>query len=617
MSNPERLLALVLALSGVPALADDAVVRWRLSEIYPSVEAWDRARSELPAQAAKLDRYKGRLRESAATLREALDLLFLGQKQAARLQSYASMLSDEDTRESGPQGMKQSLQSLFADVNAQSAWVDPEILDVSPERMAGFLAEEPGLGSYRRYLERLEKRRPHVLDPAGEQLLGMTQRIRGEGPTISSLLLNAEIPWPTITLKDGSELRVDSQGYSRGRSSAGRDDRIATYRAFYEQLQGFKGTLAASLASTVQEHIFQARARDYGSSLEASLAQNEVDPAVYRTLVSAINANLATLHRYFKLRGRILGLDDLGYHDLYAPLVDNVTADYSWESAKRLVVEALEPLGREYTARMDHALSAGWVDVYPRQGKRAGAYVNGAVYDLHPFMLLNHLDDYSTTSTLAHEAGHLMHSSYSSEAQPYPTADYAIFVAEVASTVNEVIFFRHLVERAQDDDTRLALLGRFLEGLRGTVFRQTQFAEFELTIHETAERGEPLTGDNLNALYLDQLKKYHGQEQGVMKIDDLYAAEWAFVPHFHYDFYVYQYATSYIAAISLAEGILADRPGSRERYLAFLKSGSTKPPVELLRDAGVDMTSAEPMRAAMQLMNEVMDRMDGILDRRG
>ena len=297
-------------------------------------------------------------------------------------------------------------------------------------------------------------------------------------------------------------------------------------------------------------------------------------------------------------------------------LSEKVTADYGWESAKRLIVEHLSPLGEKYTSRLDHALNAGWVDVYPHQGKRSGAYVNGSVYDVHPYMLLNHQDDYSSTSTAAHEAGHLMQSWYSNEAQPYATADYAIFVAEVASTVNEVIFLKNMVAVAEDDEARLALLGRFLDGLRGTVFRQTQFAEFELAIHETAERGEPLTGESMDAIYRDLLKKYHGHDQGVMEIDEHYTAEWAFVPHFHYNFYVYQYATSYVSAIALAEGILEERPGALDRYLAFLKAGSTKPPVELLQDAGVDMTSPEPIRAAMRLMNEVMDRIDEILDRR-
>jgi oligoendopeptidase F len=276
----------------------------------------------------------------------------------------------------------------------------------------------------------------------------------------------------------------------------------------------------------------------------------------------------------------------------------------------------LAKLGDEYVKRLGHALEAGWVDVYPATGKRSGAYVNDGAYEVHPYMLLNHQDDYPSATTLAHESGHLMHSSYSQEAQPYPTAGYSIFVAEVASTVNEVLLFKHLVAGAKDDDERLGFLGNFLEGLRTTIFRQTMFAEFELAMHEAVERGEPLTGDSLTELYAGLLRRYHGEEQGVMKIDDLYTVEWAYVPHFHYNFYVYQYATSYVAAIALSEGILEGREGALERYHTFLSSGSTKPPVELLKDAGVDMTSPEPIRAAMRLMNEVLDQIDEILARR-
>jgi oligoendopeptidase F len=366
----------------------------------------------------------------------------------------------------------------------------------------------------------------------------------------------------------------------------------------------------------VNEHVFNTQARSYDSSLHASVSGNEVDPAVYRMLIKEINNNLPTLHRYIKLRARIMGIDDLRYHDMYPSLVSKVDADYSWENSKKLVLDALKPLGDEYVKRFGHALESGWVDVYPRKGKRSGAYVTGAAYEVHPYMLLNHTDDYNGTSTLAHEGGHLMHSSFSQEANPYPTSGYAIFVAEVASTVNEVLLQKDLVAKADGDEARLALLGNFLESLRNTVFRQTMFAEFELAIHDKVERGEALTGDNLNELYAEMIRRYHGEAEGVMKIDDLYTVEWAFIPHFHYNFYVYQYATSYVAAIALAEGIMEDRPGARDNYLTFLKSGGTRPPVDLLKSAGVDMTSPEPIHAAMRLMNEVMDQIDQILEKR-
>jgi oligoendopeptidase F len=620
MPTLARLASLAtLALAAAPAApgsraADPA--RWDLTDLYPGDADWEASLKELAAKTHALEPFQGRLASDAATLREALEALFDLRLQTGRLGSYAQMRGDEDTREAGPQGMQQSLQTTSAELQAAVAWVEPEILAIPPDKLRAFVEKDSGLGPYRRYLERLEKRRPHVLDAAGERLLGLSERVRGTGATVGTLLRNAEIPWPTIRIKSGDELRVDAIGYTKGRALPERSDRIAVYEAFYGELQRFKGSLAATLSATVQEHVFETRSRGYASSLEASLAGNEVDPAVYHMLVREVNASLPSLHRYLRLRARMLGLSDLRYHDLYPPLVPAVKADYGWENARRLVGEALRPLGEDYASRLRRALEGRWVDVYPRIGKRSGAYVEDGGYGVHPYMLLNHQDDYPSATTLAHEGGHLMHSWYSQEAQPFPTARYEIFVAEVASTVNEVLFFRHLLGRAEDDDARLALLGSFLEGLRTTVFRQTMFAEFELAIHEMAERGEPLTGESLNALYLGLLRRYHGEAEGVAAIDERYAAEWAWVPHFHYDFYVYQYATSYVAAIALSEGILADRPGARERYLAFLRSGSTKPPAELLRDAGVDVASPEPLRAAMRLMNEIIGEMEAILARR-
>ncbi len=612
-------LALALALTLPPAVAagpsasEGGPLNWDLTEIYPSDEAWETARLDLAGKIHSLDPFKGELGESAETLRKTLSLRFALSMQAERLSGYANMRRDEDLRRPEPQAMNAKLDSVLADLDAALAWIEPEILSIPPETLDRFRKEEPGLAEYARYLERLEKRRPHVLDAKSEQLLGLGSRLTGVGANIGAQLRNAEIPWKTVALSDGSELRVDPSGYGVGRRLQNRADRRITYQAFYKELYAFRDTLAMTLSATVQEHVFNKMARHYDSSLDAAVSANEVDPAVYRMLVREMNNGLPTLHRYLKLRKRILGVDELRYYDMYPPLVDQVSADYSWENSKKLVLDALQPLGKEYVARFRHALESGWIDVYPREGKRAGAYVTGAAYEVHPYMLLNHTDDYLSTSTLAHEGGHLMHSSFSQEANPYPTAGYAIFVAEVASTVNEVLLFRSLLAKAETDDDRLALLGNFLEGLRTTVFRQTMFAEFELAMHEMAENGEAITGDSLTKLYAGLLRRYSGEAEGVMKIDDLYTVEWAFIPHFHYNFYVYQYATSYVAAIALAEGILDNRPGAREAYLAFLKSGSTKPPVELLKDAGVDMTGPEPIRAAQKMMNEVMDQIDAIL----
>ncbi|NJN64411.1 MAG: oligoendopeptidase F family protein [Acidobacteria bacterium] len=405
--------------------------------------------------------------------------------------------------------------------------------------------------------------------------------------------------------------------YNRVRLSPHRGDRKAGFAAFHGALQAFKSTLAASVHATLKEHVFEARARRYGSCLEAALHGNEVDPAVYAMLIREVNAALPLIHRYLRLRARVLRIPDLAYHDLYAPLAPEPAGRYAWDQARELVTSALAPLGPDYVEQLTRALQSRWVDVDPRTGKRSGAFVNDGAYDAHPYMLLNHQDDYHSASTLAHEAGHLMHSTYSQRHQPYPTARYVIFVAEVASTFNEILLHRYLLDRAEDDERRLALLGHYLDNIRGTVFRQTMFAEFELEIHARAERGEALTGEELGAIYFELLQRYHGTADGVLAIDPLYAAEWGFVPHFHYNFYVYQYATSYVAATALARRILSGSTSATIRYLDFLSRGSARPPVELLRDAGVDMTSSEPIQATMTEMSEVMDAMDAILARRG
>jgi len=609
-------LCLTAALTLVAAPDIEAATKWNLDELYPDNDAWQQARDTLPALVEQLQPLKGALGDDPENLLQALDLSSKIMRRAYRLYTYASLSSDLDNRESGPRGMKQALLQQFAQLSAASAWIDPEILGISQETIAGFLGKEPGLERHRRRLEQLEKMRTHTLDAQREELMSMTGMIQGAGGNVSALLRSSEIPWTSVTLEDGTEIKVDSTGYSKGRASSNRLDRFKTYEAFYSTLHSFEGTLASCLATTVQEHVFTSRVRGYENTLQAAVKPDEVDPAVYHMLVDQVNAGLPTLHRYLKLRARMLGLSDLGYHDLYPPLVEGVERAFTWDKAVDAVLAALAPLGAEYTNYLKKAVDQGWVDVYPRTGKPGGAYVSGRAYDVHPFMLLNHQDTYEDTSTFAHEGGHMMHSALSSKAQPFETAFYETFVAEVASTTNEWLFFRHNLANAASDDERLAILGSFLESIRTTVFRQTMFAEFELAMHQMAENGQPITSDSLNDLYLGLLRTYHGHDAGVCRIDEKYAVEWAFIPHFHYDYYVYTYATSFIAGNAFSERIAAGPEGA-ERYIEkLLKAGSSKPPVEILEDAGVDMTTAKPFQAIMKAMNDVMDQIETILDSR-
>jgi oligoendopeptidase F len=392
-----------------------------------------------------------------------------------------------------------------------------------------------------------------------------------------------------------------------------RGDREKVMSAFFGALGSFRATFGATMNGQVQADVFYAKTRKYGSALESSLDAANIPTSVYTHLIDGVNRNLPTFHRYLALRKRMMGVPELHYYDLYAPLVSSVDLTYSAEEAEKNVMAALKPLGDEYETAAKRAFTERWIDLYPTPGKRSGAYSNGGAYDVHPYMLLNYNGKYNDVSTVAHELGHTMQSYFSNKTQPYPLANYPIFVAEVASTFNEALLIDHMLKTITDDDTKLSLLGNYLEGIKGTVFRQTQFAEFELRTHEMAEKGEPLTGDALSKLYADITKKYYGHDKGVCIVDDYIQHEWAFIPHFYRNFYVFQYATSFTASSALSEKVLAGDPAATRRYLAFLGAGGSKYPIDLLKEAGVDMTTDEPLELTMKKMNRVMDEMDQIL----
>jgi oligoendopeptidase F len=367
----------------------------------------------------------------------------------------------------------------------------------------------------------------------------------------------------------------------------------------------------------VQRVKYLAEARKYSSALELTLDGPNIPESVYTRLIDGVNKNLPAFHRYLKLRKRMMGLAELHYYDLYAPLVESVELEYTPEEAQRHVLEAVKPLGPEYAVVLQRAFSERWLDWLPGDGKRSGAYSNGGAYDVHPYMLLNYNGKFTDVSTLAHELGHTMQSYFSNKTQPYPLARYPIFVAEVASTFNESLLIDHMLKNIEDDDARLAVLGNYLEGIKGTVFRQTQFAEFELKMHEMARKGEPVVGDALARLYMDITKRYYGHDQGVCIVDDYVAHEWSYIPHFYRDFYVYQYATSFTAAEALAEKVKSGDPAATRRYLTFLSAGGSKYPIDLLKEAGVDMTTDEPLDLTVKTMNRVMDEMEQILAKKG
>ena len=606
-----------------PAPADRSQIpdryKWKLAELYPSDAAWAEAKAGLAKKLPEFARRRGTLGGSARALGDALSEMGRLQNELERIGVYASARNDEDIRQPGPRGMKSEAERLGVDAGAAFSWVRPEILAMPAEQVRRYIGEDPRLREWAVYLEDVLRWKPHTLTADEERIVARTGDLSGTGQDVHGVLTNADLPYPTVKLSTGESVRLDPAGYQRARTASVRADREKVFQAFFGALKQYERTLGIALYAQVRAHLFDREVHRFGSSLEAALFRDDIPVAVYQQLVKDVNANLPTLHRYLKLRQRMLGLPDLRYEDLYTPLVRSVDRRYGIDQAMAMTLDAVKPLGEDYVAKLRHGFEAGWTDFLPTQGKRSGAYSTG-VYGVHPYQLLNFNGQWEDVSTLAHEAGHSMHTLLAYEKQPYPTSDYAIFVAEVASTLNENLLFRRALESTKDEAEKLSLLGNRLESLRTTLFRQTMFAEFELAVHELAEKGEALTGEKMSELYLRLVRKYYGHDQGVCKVATLYGDEWEFIPHFYYDFYVYQYATSLVASTSIAKAIREDeaqgRTAARDRYLAMLSSGRSKYPVDLLRDAGVDMTTSAPFTAAMEEMNRTMDEMEAILAHR-
>jgi oligoendopeptidase F len=587
---------------------------WNLTEIYPDVATWRAEKARRAAEVPAIGRFAGTLGSSPQTLADALDAITNLDKELGRLYVYAGMLSDEDTRLSEPQGMQQEMQQLYADFSAQASYLHPEILRIGSATIEQFLASEPRLQMYAFLLRDVLRRAAHTLSDTEEKLLADVQPMAASASNIYTILTNADFPYPTITTTDGRSVRLDQAGYAEVRTSPNRQDRQAAMSSFFTALGGFSRTLGTTINASIQKSLFYSKARKYPSTLEAALDRHNIPVAVYMRLIEGVNSHLPTFHRYLRLRKRMMEInDDLHYYDLYAPLVASVNLRYAPDEAQQLVMTASRPLGNEYVSVLARAFKERWLDWYPAEGKKSGAYSNGGAYDVHPYILLNYLGQYNDVSTLAHELGHTMHSYYSNKTQPYPLADYPIFVAEVASTFNEALLIDHMLKQIKDVPTRLSLLGNYLENIKATVFRQTQFAEYELRVHEMGLKGEPITGEALANLYIGITKRYYGHDAGVLVVDDYVAHEWSYIPHFYSDFYVFQYATSFTAAEMLAARVLAGDAATTTRYLAFISSGGSKYPIDLLQEAGVDMNTDEPLTVTMQTMNRVMDEIEQLL----
>jgi oligoendopeptidase F len=623
-SGPRRtLVALALAALTITAAAQERDrskvpdrYKWNLADIYPNEAAWRTAKDKFAAELSQLGQFKGRLASSAATLADALEKQTAFDKELSRLYTYASLLADQDTRQSGPQGMKQEMTQLASTFAAERAYMEPEILKADKAVLQRFMASEPRLKVYQFYLNDVIRRAAHTLSDSEEKILADMGPVAAVPSESFNILQNADLPYPTVTLSDGRTVKVDQAGYASLRALPNRADREKVMSAFFTTLGSFSRTFGTTMNGEVQKVLFVAKTRKYPSNLEAVLDGPNIPTSVYTRLIDGVNRSLPAFHRYLKLRKRMMGLDELHYYDLYAPLVASVDLKYTPEEAEKNILAAVAPLGADYQATIERAFNGRWIDLMPTEGKRSGAYSDGGAYDVHPYMLINYNGQYADVSTVAHELGHTMQTYFSNKTQPYPLAGYPIFVAEVASTFNESLLIDYMLKNIKDDATKLSLLGNYLENIKGTMFRQTQFAEFELRMHEMAEKGQPLTGDALSKLYMEITRKYYGHDQGVCVVDDYVANEWSYIPHFYRDFYVFQYATSFAASEALAQKVKAGDPEARRKYLAFLAAGGSKYPIDLLKDAGVDMTTDEPLQLTIQQMNRVMDEMEQLLAKR-
>lgn len=587
----------------------DDQYKWRLEDIYATDEDWEKDFEKAREMLGKLDDYRGRLVSSSDNLYQGIELIMEIEEILTRLYAYSHMRSDEDTSNQKYQALNRRAQALATEIASAVSFMVPEILTLSREKVEEYLEENEGLKLYSHFLDNILREKEHYLSEEEEKILAMASDIsRGPG-NIFSMLNNADLVFPTITDEDGQEVRVTHGRYIDFLMSKDRRVRKDAFTALYSKYREFINTFAATLNTNVKAHIFYARARNYNSALEAALSSDNIPVSVYTNLVDTVKENLDAMHKYVALRKEVLELDELHMYDLYVPLIQDLDVKIPYFEAKETILEGLKPLGEEYIGFLEDGFNNGWIDVYENKGKRSGAY-SSSCYGVHPYVLMNYTDSLDNMFTLAHEMGHALHTHYSNENQPYVYADYKIFLAEVASTLNEILLLHHLLENTDDVLKKKYLINHYLEQFRGTVFRQTMFAEFEKIIHEAAEAGQPLTAEFLNETYHRLNVEYYGPD---IIIDEEIDLEWARIPHFYYNFYVYKYATGFSAATALANRILEEGKPAVESYLEFLKSGDSDYPLNILKRAGVDMSSPEPISTAIATFKDFLKRFEDLL----
>lgn len=582
---------------------------WRIEDMYASEKEWEADIEKAKELAGKIEALEGKLGENADNLFHALEWNAQAGEILYLAYSYAERLFDQDQKNTKHQAMSARMQNICAQIGSQVAFMEPEIIGISEEVLESFYQAKPELTLYREQIREINRLKAHCLSAEMEKLLAQATEMSNTASDTYSVLSNADFLFPEMVDENGETVRITHGRYGILRESADRRVRKESFEKFYSVYQQYSNTLASLYNGQVKQLIFHANARRYHSTLEAAVDANNVSPQVYRNLVETVDQNLDKLHRYVRLRKQCLGVEELHMYDIYPPMIEDAARKIPYEEAKATILKALAPLGEDYVGKLREGFENRWIDVYENQGKRSGAY-SSCAYGKHPFVLMNYTDNLDSMFTLAHEMGHALHSYYSNENQPFIYSDYKIFVAEVASTTNEILLMEYLLANTEDKKERAYLLNHYLDSFKGTLFRQTQFAEFEMRSNALCESGESLNAQNLCELYLELNRKYYGPD---MINDPQIAYEWAYIPHFYYNFYVYQYATAFSASVVIARSILKEGASAVERYKEFLSGGCSKAPVELLKIAGVNLETPQPIEAALKAFGEILDQIEQLV----
>ncbi|WP_207942131.1 oligoendopeptidase F [Enterococcus sp. DIV2402] len=583
---------------------------WDLTKIFVDDSAFEVAFKELQEELTHASSYKGTLKNGGAAFLAALEYVLDVSRKLEKLYVYSHLKNDQDTANTTYQALYARASSLLAQTSEAISWLEPELLTLSDDVIWGYFEEEPNLAIYRHFVKQTVDNRAHVLPAEQEALLAAAGEIFGSPSNTFSVLNNADLVFPTIEGEDGEKIQLSHGIYGQLLESTDRRVREDAFKGLYSVYEQFRNTFASTLSANIKAHNYKAKVRKFQSAREAALSSNHIPESVYDTLVSVVNQNLPLLHRYMALRKRLLNVDELHMYDVYTPLLGEAPISYTYEQAVEKAVQALEPMGEEYLAIVKEAFTNRWIDVVENKGKRSGAYSSGA-YDTLPYILMNWHDTLDQLFTLVHEMGHSVHSYFTRNNQPYVYGDYSIFLAEIASTTNENILTEHLLETETDPRVRAYVLNHYLDGFKGTVFRQTQFAEFEHFMHVEDAKGTPLTSEFLSESYGDLNKKYYGN---ALEMDPEIRLEWSRIPHFYYNYYVFQYSTGFSAASALAGKILSEGPEALENYLNYLKAGSSDYPIEVMKKAGVDMTKADYLEDAMKMFEKRLNELEALVE---